>query len=215
MPHLGTSSFALLAAVGLAAGLVMMAADVTGGESEVKAHLTLYVGGTLLREGGTVIVTSIPVPEAVLREQTGLNPAKDDPENTKRGQLSDQDLLLGAYITQRANFVRMYYSEDGTFGFNFVVDPRERTPPKLATQQVLVGGTGMPHPEDESIWVDADTSTIMVEGPKASAGESRMLRVEEWRMMEQDLRADTYQGVTIFVPTEAQLKAAISGKYNE
>lgn len=213
---LQTKTMPVLAlAVGLVIGLALVAANGKQRETQVKAHLTLYVGGKLLKDGGTVIVTSIPVPETNLRSQLGPNPAESDPDNAKRSQLTSEDLLFGAYVTARANFVRMYYPEGGTFGFNFVVDPKEEMTRNLTTEQILVGSTGMPHPEDADLWVDADTSTILVTGPKASQRESRMLRVEEWRIMEQPVRSEKYRGVTVYIPTEEQLESATSGKYNE
>lgn len=213
MPRHAQTLTVLALGVGLATGLAPGAADGKPEEQRATAHLTLYVGGELLDDGGTVIVTSIPLAEAELRQLTGPNPVGDDPASAKRSSISSDDLLFGAYVTARANFVRMYYPDGGRFGLNFVVDPKEEHGRDLRTEQVLVGSTGMPHPEDPALWVNADTSTIPVLGPKASRRESRMLRVEEWRIMEQPVRTEIYRGVTVFIPTEEQLKAATAGNY--
>lgn len=178
----------------------------------MQAHLTLYVGGELLRDGGTVIVSSIPVPEAQLRAMTGPNPAHDDPSNAKRAQLSDSDMLLGAYVTGHANFVEMYYPEGGTFGFNLVVDPKEKTSKDLTTERLLVGSSRWPNPEKPDEWIDADVSTIYVDGPNASRRESRIVRTIESRVNLLEPQTTGYQGVRVKTPTDAQLTEASAGE---
>lgn len=126
-------------AIGSGGAFAVFSASGQEGECKMKAHLTLYAGGELLRDRGMVIMSSTPMPEAELRALTGDNPAADSPDNTTREQLNEGDILLGAYVTGRANFMGMYYPEGGILGFNFMVDPKEPSPKDLSTDRILIG----------------------------------------------------------------------------
>lgn len=206
---------AIMLAIGLGGTFMLLSAEGQEKEVEMKTHLTLYVGGELLRDGGTVIVTSIPVSEEMLKSFTGKNPAEDDPGNEKRAHLSKDDLLFGTHVSGRVNFVEMYYLEGGTFGFNLVVDPREKGGRGLRTRRILIGSTGMPSPQNQNKWVDADTSTIVIEGKNASDAESRLMRMEQWRIMALGIIPIHHQGVTVYAPSSEQLTTGTLGVFNE
>ncbi|MBC9247743.1 hypothetical protein H4P12_13760 [Paracoccus sp. 11-3] len=202
----------LLGAIGTA---TILSADSHQGEATVKAHLTLYVGGELLRDGGTVIVASIPVSYKELRSFTGENPTTDDPDNTKKSELSSDDLLFGARVWGRVNFVEMYYPEGGTFGFNLVVDLNERVGSKLITERVLVGDGGWTNWKsgEDHIW--PDVSTIYVDGPVARKSEGQLVRSVQGKIMNLGPNDFSYQGATVYIPTAEQLSEGTWGKFYE
>ncbi|SIO30945.1 hypothetical protein [Vannielia litorea] len=72
-------------------------ADTERRDAMLRSHLTLCVDEPLLSEGSTVIVASIPIPEAEWRALAGPNPAAEDEDNRKRPQLKEGDRLFGAY----------------------------------------------------------------------------------------------------------------------
>ncbi|MBC9247745.1 hypothetical protein H4P12_13770 [Paracoccus sp. 11-3] len=212
MPKTGLLFIVIATLLGAIGTATILSADSHQGEATVKAHLTLYVGGELLRNGGTVIVSSIPIPVDELRAMTGPNPAAKDANNAKREYLDQDDILLGAYVTGRANFVEMYYPEGGTFGFNLVADPREATITELITERLLVGASRWPDPKNPGVWIEADTSTIFVDGPKSSKNESRLVRVIESRVNQLEPAIVRYNGVRVKIPTSSQLNSASSGE---
>lgn len=181
--------------------------------STVKVHVTLYVGGELLRDGGTVIVSSVALPEQDFLALEGENLAARDPNNEKRAALSKQDVLFGARVSGRANFVEMYYPEGATFGFNFVVDPVEGVNKTLLTERILIGSTRWPDPQNKNKWIDADTSTIYVDGPKSSKSMSRLIRAYDTKIQSLELETEKYMGVTVSVPTFDQLKQGTFGEF--
>lgn len=201
-----------IVAIGLLLAFAMIAVRSEEGTTPLKTHLTLYVGGELLRDGGTVVVSSIAVPESELRAMTGTNPAVADNHNAKAKQLNEEDILFGAFVTGRANFVEMYYPAGGTFGFNFVADSSEVATKSLVTERILIGSSGWSDPENPDKWIDADVSTIFVDGPKASKSESRVVRVIESRLELSPDNIFEYQGVRVKIPTARQLIEASSGE---
>jgi hypothetical protein len=181
-------------------------------DASLKSHLTLYVGEPLLSNGGTVVVASIPLPETEWRALEGANWAADDPDNRKRPTLGPNDILFGASITERANFVEMYYPENGTFGFDFVVAPGLNNPPNLRTERISIGSGGWTHwaSRTDTIW--PDVSVIHIEGASSDKTQSRVVSSNLSRIMNLGLLKTVYAGANIFTPTAAQLSEGTFGE---
>lgn len=183
--------------------------------STVKVHVTLYVGGELLRDGGTVIVASIPLPKNEFLALEGENLAAEDPNNAKRAALLHGDVLLGARVSGRVNFVEMYYIEGGSFGFNFVVDPNENTGRTLVTERILVGDGGWTNWATGENHVWPDVSTIYIEGPKSSKREGQLVRSVQGKILNLVPPSTKYRAITVLTPTNEQLDQGTWGKFYE
>lgn len=181
-------------------------------EPILKSHLTLYVGEPLLSSGGTVMVASIPIPVEEWRALEGVNLADDDPDNRKRPSLEDGDLLFGAAVNGRANFVEMYYPEGGTFGFDFVPDPRVNNPSELKTERIAIGSGGWTHWESRTDHIWPDVSTIVVAGKTSDKGQTRVVSSRLSALMNMEPRAVQYRSATVYIPSSAQLSEATNGQ---
>lgn len=199
----------LVVAVGKALAMGSFASN--DKEPTLKSHLTLYVGEPLLSEGGTVIVASIPIPEAQWRALKGDNWADDDPDNRKRSTLGEGDRLFGAGVSGRANFVEMYYPENGTFGFDFVQVP-DANIVNIKTERILVGSGGWTDRATNTRIEWPDMSVIYVSGSEAIVSESHIISDSFNRILNLGVQKIIYEGATIMIPSRAQIAEGTFGE---
>lgn len=182
-------------------------------ESELKSHLTLYVGEPLLSRGGTVIVGAIPIPPEEWRAIEGENPAAEDLSNAKLSELGDQDRLFGAFVYGPVSYVEMYYPEGGTFGFNLVPDRHETVPRRISTERILVGSGGWFNRETGQQHEWPDVSVIYVDGPSANKANSRLVRAYGNNILNLGPGQKEFAGAIVYTPTNDQILEGTFGEY--
>ncbi len=200
-----------IAAVLLGLGVVAMSQDRK--EPRLKSHLTVYVSEPLLSRGGTVVVGAIEIPREDWIALAGPNIADDDPQNQKRATLNENDRLFGALAYGPVTLIELYYPEDGTFGVNFVPDIKAQDPPRLATEQILVGS---------GFWYDEQTDqrrhwetamTFYVDGSRADRRNSRLVAASRGRIMNKTSQRQTFAGGIIYTPNNAEILEGTLGEY--
>ncbi len=179
--------------------------------TQLRGHVTLYIGEPLLSEGGGVIVASIPIPEDEWKALEGVNLADADPDNQKRAALREGDRLFGAPLSARFNWVELYYPEGGTFGFNFVVDPSVENPKPLVTERILVGSGGWVNWETSERHTWPDVSTIYVAGSKTEEGDARSIRMSQSRILNLGVPDLEFEGVKVITPSISQVTEGTFG----
>ncbi|MCF6446123.1 hypothetical protein [Nereida sp. MMG025] len=182
-------------------------------DTALKSHLTIYVGEDLLNNGGTVIVGSVPIPEAEWRALEGLNLADDDTSNAKRAHLAKHDQLFGVQIFGPVSYIEMYYPEGGTFGFNLVPDYRLSTPKRLVTERILVGDGGWYDRTNDRRHDWPDVSVIHLSGPAATKANSRLVRALGNNILNLNPDMRRFKGAIVYTPTDQQLKEGTWGEY--
>lgn len=182
-------------------------------DTALKSHLTIYVGESLLDNGGTVIVGSVPIPEAEWRALEGVNLADDDAANAKRAQLAEQDQLFGVHVFGPVSYIEMYYPEGGTFGFNLVPDYRLATPQKLVTERILVGDGGWYDRATNTRRDWPDVSVIHVSGPAATKENSRLVRALGNNILNLKPDMRRFKGAIVYSPSDQQIKEGTWGEF--
>lgn len=180
-------------------------------KTALKAHLTVYIAEPLLSRGGTVLVVANPIPMDKWRAlPTGFNPAANDASNDKKSTLKSGDKLFGVVTSNNASIIEFVYPEGGTFGFNFVASKADNAANSpLRTKQILIGDGGY---TDWTTGQDVPwdyVSTIHVFGPEATEEDSRGIRVFSSRIMNLHPEKTTFEGASLYSPTDTQIDEAV------
>lgn len=182
----------------------------SNGDRKMHAQLTIYVDSPLLEKGGTVIVVSNPMPLDEWRDlPSGDNPARDDAQNEKKGDVRPGDRLFGAVASTKVTIIEFAYPEGGTFGFNLVpfrsADSRDKPSPALMTKRVLVGDGGYKNWKTGKEYLWESVSTIYVAGPDVTESDSRSASVAEAAIMNLPPAKTAYEGTIVYAPTDEQV----------
>lgn len=204
----------LIAAIAVLSGAVAVDNYFTNKRIDalMKAQLTIYVAPPLLDQGGTIIVVANEIPlEQWKTLPAGENPAMADGANEKRNSLKAGDRLFGVVASTKVSIVEFVYPEGGTFGFNLMSTQTASGAHPLQTKEILIGdGPGYKDWEtgQDVVWDDY-VSTIHVLGPSASEGDSRVVRADSGRIMEQRPLRTKFEGATLSSPTDQQIDDAV------
>lgn len=146
--------------VALAAATLLTACNK---EPVMETHLTIYLDPAIVRDGGMVIVSAIPVPDAEWQAMPVTDEvAMLDPTNPKGADVGPEDRHFGVIIRSPAASVEFPVPEGGTYTFNLLPEPTVSGPKQtLQTMRIGIGsGSGLFH--------DPDTGGPLVEWSNVS-----------------------------------------------
>jgi hypothetical protein len=160
----------ILAMFGLAGSVAFTYAQQN--EAVMNTHLTIFVTPELVEQGGLVIVSGVSVPQAdwdLLPKTNSL--ALLDPANPKARQVADTDKHFGVVVSEPVTRVEFLYPEQGSYSFNFLVDPSSGAAPELVTSRISVGNSTVS---------DLDTGEMVTRDSESSIAIIGAGRPEAW-----------------------------------
>jgi hypothetical protein len=162
----------LYVTVMLGAGVVGYAyeSDFGGNKDQLlKTHITIYVDNPVLLDGGIVLVAGIPINEKKWRvlENTN-NIAMLDPGNPKTKDVKVGDKHFGVVVSSVASAVEFYYPENGSYTYNFLLNPRTLIKSNQLQTKVLSTGSRqqLPDPETGKLIDWPSENTVAIIGKK-------------------------------------------------
>jgi hypothetical protein len=204
----------------LAVVLIAIATTVWSQKGQaVTSHLTIYVGPKLVREGGVVIISALPLP----RDEWEKLPDTDalamwDKANGKHQQVKAEDKHFGIIIDNQATAVELYYPDDGTYTFNLLKTPSDTA--ILTTKRTGVGsGSMMPDPQTGGHMEWPSMSTIEIVGSAGGVNTSEELESQFFDLTGPDnstyYRVNGYSAGRIITITDAGLVKLREGSTND
>lgn len=187
--------------------------------TEVTSHLTIYVGPKLLRQGGVVIISALPLPRAEWEKLPDTDAlAMWDKSNGKHQQVKPEDKHFGVIIDTRATAVELYYPDDGTYTFNLLRTPADTA--ILTTRRTGVGsGSMMPDPQTGGHMDWPSMSTIEIVGSDGGISTSAELESQFFDLTGPDnatyYRVNGYSAGRVITITDAGLVKLHEGSEND
>ncbi|MET0426978.1 MAG: hypothetical protein ABW026_00635 [Microvirga sp.] len=131
-----------------------------GDDGREKTLLTINLGGTILRQGGTVIVLPTPIPDETPK------PGRSHSEAVQRELTAD--------VTEPLSIVFFDYPEAGKWTFRFDTRSSDPEAQRVTTLLLEFGSGSYRDASTEQMIEVPDIQTLMVSGPNADEGVSRL-----------------------------------------